>query len=53
MSDEKDVTGPTDDEEYGHGGVEVPTDHQESLPPVQEQERDVDRADAEVIAGDA
>jgi len=49
---DKDVTGPTDDEQYGHGGVEVPTGHQEDLPQVQQRDRDADRADADVIHGD-
>ena len=31
MSDPQ-VTGPNDDEELGHGGVEVPTDDIDSVP---------------------
>lgn len=49
---EKQVTGPNDDEQYGHGGVDVPTDHLESLPNVDDDEADtVDEADDAAVGG--
>jgi hypothetical protein len=34
----KDTTGPEDDENYGHGGVEVPIDEIEDVPGADEAE---------------
>jgi hypothetical protein len=40
MSERKDVTAPDDDENYGHGGVEVPIDDIEDVPGAPETDED-------------
>jgi hypothetical protein len=40
------VTGPNDDEELGHGGVEVPTEDIDTVPQPDDEDVDADVPDA-------
>jgi hypothetical protein len=48
MSDDKSVTGPDDDETFGHGGVEVPADDEQTIPRAQTNEDDDDDMEGDI-----